>query len=105
MLHSISILDESSLAEDEARDEFSFLVSYGFYGKKIELLVNGRPTGIKTTKGELVDVSDFIEVTLNIPEEHINNFPEEFDEESIRILSQLNWCKRGGKWVTCQGPC
>jgi hypothetical protein len=84
---------------------YSFLISFNDAGKTTELLVNGNPACFKTTNGEPVDLADFIDVSLNIPEDHLNNFPEQFDDESIKILNQLNWCIRGGQWVTCKGPC
>jgi hypothetical protein len=95
----------NNITEEALPKSYSFLVTIGNDGKTTELLVNGSPACLKTTGGDPVDLAEFIDISLNIPEEHLNNFPEDFDEESIKILSALNWCKVGGKWVTCKGPC
>ncbi|ESS72752.1 hypothetical protein MGMO_47c00200 [Methyloglobulus morosus KoM1] len=113
MFHDATITDQDvaiiemggNSAEKIPPIDFSIMISYNGDGKKAELLINGEPACFKTTKGEPVELTDFIVVSLKMPERHMNNFPEEFDEQSIRILNALNWCKVGGKWVTCKGPC
>ena len=105
MLQDKILLDIRDMVQEPQPLDFSFLVSFNEKGKTTELLVNGSPADFRTNSGYPIDLTEFIEISLNIPEEHLNNFPEEFDCESIRILNQLNWCKRGGKWVTCKGPC
>lgn len=106
MLPDTTLLDISNNSTEEVIPiNFSFLISFNENGKTTELLVNGSPACFKTTNGDPVKITEFIDISLNIPEEHLNNFPEDFDCESIKILNQLNWCKRNGKWVTCQGPC
>jgi hypothetical protein len=106
MFQNVALLDITNNTTEEVMPKvYSFLISFNDVRKTTELLVNGSPANFKTTKGEPVDLTDFIDISLNIPEDHLNNFPEQLDDESIKILNQLNWCIRGGKWVTCRGPC
>lgn len=106
MTQNATLLSMSDNPIDEVvAQNISFLISFDGNGKKIQVFNNGIPVCFQTTMDEPVGLEEFIDISLNIPEEHLNNFSEEFDCDTVKILNVLNWCKIGGKWVTCKGAC
>ncbi len=109
---AVHILSEE-IIEKFIDQDLSIFINFSNAGHKIQILSNGAeimPISLFDNNGNSACITDFIDLSVKIPEEFLDISPENVEriqncEATMKILNAKNWCVVNGKLKHCPGGC